>query len=142
MFRFCSVLETAINIGYSCQLLSDEMVDLFIVDGTTREEVEQQLRQFRESVRIIKRFQPRRGVHRSPTRENNIPNGDVFSNSTSRESLNGDPYKSATSVLESNHTLSKVAPVDGAFTNIRPPAVSVVTFRWDIVLRNKHKPIR
>ncbi|XP_054724801.1 phospholipid-transporting ATPase ID-like [Uloborus diversus] len=42
--------ETAINIGYSCHLLSDEMVDIFIVDGATHAEVEDQLRRFRESI--------------------------------------------------------------------------------------------
>lgn len=53
-------LETAINIGYSCQLLTDELADVFIVDGSSLEEVEKQLRQFRESVRIVNRFRPTR----------------------------------------------------------------------------------
>lgn len=35
--------ETAINIGYSCKLLTDEMEDIFVVDGETYEEVEQQM---------------------------------------------------------------------------------------------------
>ncbi|XP_069679898.1 phospholipid-transporting ATPase ID isoform X1 [Periplaneta americana] len=43
--------ETAINIGYSCQLLTDEMADIFIVDGHTYDDVETQLGKFRESVR-------------------------------------------------------------------------------------------
>lgn len=42
--------ETAINIGYSCQLLTDDMVDIFIVDGMEREEVYKQLSSFRESI--------------------------------------------------------------------------------------------
>ncbi|XP_023217447.1 probable phospholipid-transporting ATPase IM [Centruroides sculpturatus] len=42
--------ETAINIGYSCQLLTDEMVDIFIVDGEEYEEVQKQLRTFRENI--------------------------------------------------------------------------------------------
>uniref|UniRef100_A0A034V3Z4 Phospholipid-transporting ATPase n=1 Tax=Bactrocera dorsalis TaxID=27457 RepID=A0A034V3Z4_BACDO len=50
--------ETAINIGYSCQLLTDELADVFIVDGSSLEEVNKQLRQFRESVRILNRFRP------------------------------------------------------------------------------------
>ncbi|KAK4292264.1 hypothetical protein Pmani_034959 [Petrolisthes manimaculis] len=45
--------ETAINIGYSCQLLTDEMVDIFIVDGQSAGEVEDQLHQFREQVRNV-----------------------------------------------------------------------------------------
>ncbi|XP_077516443.1 ATPase phospholipid transporting 8B isoform X2 [Amblyomma americanum] len=42
--------ETAINIGYSCQLLTDDMVDIFIVDGMERDEVYKQLSTFRESI--------------------------------------------------------------------------------------------
>ncbi|CRK86707.1 CLUMA_CG000540, isoform A [Clunio marinus] len=50
--------ETAINIGYSCQLLTDDMVDIFVVDGITKAEVEQQLRMFRESIKIVNTFHP------------------------------------------------------------------------------------
>lgn len=50
--------ETAINIGYSCQLLTDELVDVFIVDGSSVEEVEKQLRQFKESIKIFDRYRP------------------------------------------------------------------------------------
>ena len=43
--------ETAINIGYSCNLLSDDMSDEpFIVDGNTYEEVMKQLVQHRRSI--------------------------------------------------------------------------------------------
>lgn len=45
-----SFLETAINIGYSCRLISDEMVDIFIVDGYEYSEVEDQLRKYREAI--------------------------------------------------------------------------------------------
>lgn len=50
--------ETAINIGYSCQLLTDDMVDVFIVDGISKAEVEQQLRKFKESIKIVNTFHP------------------------------------------------------------------------------------
>lgn len=50
--------ETAINIGYSCQLLTDDMVDVFIVDGFSKAEVEQQLRKFKESIKIVNTFHP------------------------------------------------------------------------------------
>lgn len=50
--------ETAINIGYSCQLLTDDMVDVFIVDGFSKSEVEQQLRKFKESIKIVNTFHP------------------------------------------------------------------------------------
>ena len=36
--------ETAINIGYSCNLLTDEMLDVFIIDGTEKHEVAEVLR--------------------------------------------------------------------------------------------------
>ncbi|XP_056638425.1 probable phospholipid-transporting ATPase IM isoform X2 [Diorhabda sublineata] len=51
--------ETAINIGYSCQLLTDELVDLFIVDASSFDEVQQQLYKFKENVKIVQTFQPR-----------------------------------------------------------------------------------
>jgi hypothetical protein len=35
--------ETAINIGYSCKLLTDEMEDVFIIDGESYKTVEEQL---------------------------------------------------------------------------------------------------
>lgn len=50
--------ETAINIGYSCQLLTDDLVDVFVVDGETMDDVEKQLRKFKESVKIINTFHP------------------------------------------------------------------------------------
>ena len=50
--------ETAINIGYSCQLLSDDMVDVFIVDGISKLEVDQQLRKFKESIQIVNTYHP------------------------------------------------------------------------------------
>lgn len=55
---FFLILETAINIGYSCQLLTDELVDVFIVDGISMEEVEQQLKKFKESIKIVNTYHP------------------------------------------------------------------------------------
>lgn len=51
-------IDTAINIGYSCQLLTDDMAEVFIIDGATIEEVEKQINQFNESIRIVSRFRP------------------------------------------------------------------------------------
>lgn len=34
------------------------MVDVFIVDGVTKSEVEQQLRKFKESIKIVNTFHP------------------------------------------------------------------------------------
>lgn len=35
--------ETAINIGYSCKLLTDEMEEIYVIDGETYEEVLEQM---------------------------------------------------------------------------------------------------
>ncbi len=45
--------ETAINIGYSCKLLTDEMEDMYIVDGETYAEVETQMKKVRELCRLF-----------------------------------------------------------------------------------------
>lgn len=86
--------ETAINIGYSCQLLTDDMVDIFIVDGYSKLEVEQQLRKFKESIKIVNTFHPP-GVK----------------------------------PVNTNGFFRKDPSVDIAIKS--PPAISVVTFRWD-----------
>uniref|UniRef100_A0A913I3D3 Phospholipid-transporting ATPase n=1 Tax=Strongyloides stercoralis TaxID=6248 RepID=A0A913I3D3_STRER len=44
--------ETAINIGFSCKLLTDQMKDIMVIDGTTSDEVEIQLK---DTKRIIER---------------------------------------------------------------------------------------
>lgn len=36
--------ETAINIGYSCHLLTEDMKEIFIIDGKEEREVEVQLK--------------------------------------------------------------------------------------------------
>ena len=40
----CYVSETAMNIGYSCNMLRDDMNEVFIISGHTLPEVQQQLR--------------------------------------------------------------------------------------------------
>lgn len=86
--------ETAINIGYSCQLLTDEMADVFIVDGVTKPEVEQQLRKFKESIKIVNTFHPP-GVK----------------------------------PINANGFFKRDPSVDIKIQT--PPAISIVTFRWD-----------
>ncbi|XP_067214700.1 phospholipid-transporting ATPase ID isoform X3 [Linepithema humile] len=43
--------ETAINIGYSCQLLTDDLTDVFVVDGTTYDGVETQLVRYLDTIK-------------------------------------------------------------------------------------------
>ncbi|XP_015185960.1 PREDICTED: phospholipid-transporting ATPase ID isoform X2 [Polistes dominula] len=51
--------ETAINIGYSCQLLTDDLTDVFVVDATTYDGVETQLRRYLETIKTASSHQNR-----------------------------------------------------------------------------------
>ncbi|XP_076647185.1 ATPase phospholipid transporting 8B isoform X2 [Halictus rubicundus] len=51
--------ETAINIGYSCQLLTDDLTDVFIVDATTYDGVENQLSRYLETIKTTSSHQNR-----------------------------------------------------------------------------------
>ncbi|XP_011498736.1 PREDICTED: phospholipid-transporting ATPase ID isoform X5 [Ceratosolen solmsi marchali] len=51
--------ETAINIGYSCQLLTDDLTDVFIVDATTYDGVETQLKRYLETIKAASNQQKR-----------------------------------------------------------------------------------
>ncbi|XP_042307209.1 phospholipid-transporting ATPase ID-like isoform X3 [Sceloporus undulatus] len=42
--------ETAVNIGYSCNMLYDDMRDIFIIQGKTSQEVEEELRKARKKM--------------------------------------------------------------------------------------------
>ncbi|XP_059148983.1 phospholipid-transporting ATPase ID-like isoform X1 [Physella acuta] len=54
--------ETAINIGYSCRLLTDEMEEPFIIDGETHDEVESQMKKALEEIDAAKNSKRRTGV--------------------------------------------------------------------------------
>ncbi|XP_038567365.1 phospholipid-transporting ATPase ID isoform X2 [Micropterus salmoides] len=51
--------ETAVNIGYSCKMLTDDMTEVFIISGHTVQSVRQELRRARE--RMIELSQTRDG---------------------------------------------------------------------------------
>ncbi|XP_014610319.1 PREDICTED: phospholipid-transporting ATPase ID isoform X2 [Polistes canadensis] len=51
--------ETAINIGYSCQLLTDDLTDVFVVDATTYDGVETQLTRYLETIKTASSHQNR-----------------------------------------------------------------------------------
>ncbi|XP_055538977.1 phospholipid-transporting ATPase ID isoform X2 [Wyeomyia smithii] len=93
--------ETAINIGYSCQLLTDDMVDVFVIDGLTKAEVEQQLRKYMESLRIVNTYHP-----------TSLPKPSL--NQSSGATANGGNSGSSGPMIE--------------IQNSSPPSVSVVTF--------------
>ncbi|XP_034487258.1 probable phospholipid-transporting ATPase IM [Drosophila innubila] len=112
--------ETAINIGYSCQLLTDELVDVFIVDGSSVEEVEKQLRQFKESIKIFDRFRP--------------------GGTESMNQLNSESSMDPMSVTMTQ-TSAFMQDINGSPMPQPPPAISVVTFRWDAKIKeNKGGP--
>ncbi|MEQ2206599.1 hypothetical protein XENOCAPTIV_000480, partial [Xenoophorus captivus] len=46
----CVVSETAMNIGYSCNMLRDDMNEVFIISGLAQLEVQQQLRSAKEQI--------------------------------------------------------------------------------------------
>lgn len=50
-WTFQSCTETAINIGYSCQLLTDDLTDVFVVDATTYDGVESQLTRYLDTIK-------------------------------------------------------------------------------------------
>lgn len=50
MFVFVIFTETAINIGYSCQLLTDDLNDIFIVDSASFEDVKTQLLKYLDAL--------------------------------------------------------------------------------------------
>lgn len=42
--------ETAINIGYSCRLLTEDMREVFVIDGADEHEVEVQLKDIKRRI--------------------------------------------------------------------------------------------
>uniref|UniRef100_A0A914I7J9 Phospholipid-transporting ATPase n=1 Tax=Globodera rostochiensis TaxID=31243 RepID=A0A914I7J9_GLORO len=54
--------ETAINIGYSCRLLTEAMSEVFVIDGKEEEEVEVQLKHIRRRICDTKQAQSAVGV--------------------------------------------------------------------------------
>ncbi|XP_050068000.1 phospholipid-transporting ATPase ID isoform X5 [Anopheles maculipalpis] len=111
--------ETAINIGYSCQLLTDDMVDVFVIDGITKSEVEQQLRKYMDSLRIVNTYHP--------------ANVQKANNMHSQTTAVGGSSEASAVTANGAHSSSSGPMVD--IQNTSPPSVSVVTFRWD----NRHK---
>ncbi|XP_013169831.1 PREDICTED: probable phospholipid-transporting ATPase IM isoform X2 [Papilio xuthus] len=90
--------ETAINIGYSCQLLTDDMAEVFIIDGVTHDDVDRQLAKSRESIRVVNTF---------------LPYG---SSDAKKSTANG------------GAAVGRPSPGRAANVKLNAPAVSVVTF--------------
>ncbi|CAG9566195.1 unnamed protein product [Danaus chrysippus] len=63
--------ETAINIGYSCQLLTDDMAEVFVIDGVSHDDVERQLAKCRDSIHVVSTFLPHGSEPKSCSSEAN-----------------------------------------------------------------------
>ena len=57
------VVETAVNIGYSCRLLSDDMADIHVIDADTYDLVEDQLKQAKSSMAAAANQKPETEVN-------------------------------------------------------------------------------
>lgn len=128
--------ETAVNIGYSCQLLTDDLLDLFIVDGSSQDEVEKQLRKYRESIKIVNTFSP----GEPDTRDSPIFNRYIIIKHCRISVTSGDnsnlsvPYnQNNNGALLGSANTARSDSIDNATTASVPPAISVVTFRWDTI---------
>ncbi|KAL1516456.1 hypothetical protein ABEB36_000367 [Hypothenemus hampei] len=108
--------ETAINIGYSCQLLTDDLMDVFIVDASSYDDVQQQLLKFRDNIKIVNTYKPH-----SPS---TVDDGHLVTvNSSAENGLNmGGP--------KSMNNLANRSGGGGATSGL--PAVSVVTFSAEL----------
>ncbi|XP_047028925.1 probable phospholipid-transporting ATPase IM [Helicoverpa armigera] len=97
--------ETAINIGYSCQLLTDDMAEVFVIDGVSYDDVDRQLAKCRDSIRVVNTF---------------LPHGPAEASSSEGGRAAG----------AANGGVSRASP-GRANVKLNAPAVSVVTFRWE-----------
>ncbi|CAH0588005.1 unnamed protein product [Chrysodeixis includens] len=98
--------ETAINIGYSCQLLTDDMAEVFVIDAASYDDVDRQLAKCRDSIRVVNTFLPHGASDPAPDR------------SGGGGAANGGAGVSRASPGRAN-------------VKLNAPAVSVVTFRWE-----------
>ncbi|XP_075979890.1 ATPase phospholipid transporting 8B isoform X1 [Anticarsia gemmatalis] len=105
--------ETAINIGYSCQLLTDDMAEVFVIDGASHDDVDRQLAKCRDSIRVVNIFLP----HGSSDAKN------------STETANGGAGVSR----PGGGGAAGVSPARAANVKLNAPAVSVVTFSNEYV---------
>lgn len=121
-------------------MLTDDLVDVFVVDGSSLDEVEKQLRKFKESIKIVNTFHP--STHK-------------ISNINIKIQLNND-IKNLVQLLNfifylldllnnQQHTYNGASSTTPSAVNIhtqQPPAISVVTFRWDSIKHNRGAPDR
>ncbi|XP_068622794.1 probable phospholipid-transporting ATPase IM isoform X2 [Battus philenor] len=91
--------ETAINIGYSCQLLTDDMAEVFIIDGASHDDVARQLAKCRDSIRVVNTFLPC-----------------------------GSTSEAKNSTANGGANVGRPSPGRAANVKLNAPAVSVVTF--------------
>uniref|UniRef100_A0A0N5A7W7 Phospholipid-transporting ATPase n=1 Tax=Syphacia muris TaxID=451379 RepID=A0A0N5A7W7_9BILA len=81
--------ETAINIGYSCRLLTENMREVFVIDGENEEEVEVQFKGVRRYQTEIMSIHPAEGGKNKDNTSS--PNIKTENNAFSRPPLGEDP---------------------------------------------------
>lgn len=100
------VSETAINIGYSCQLITDEMEEIFIVDGETYESVEKQMKDALQNIKKIK--------HENKTQKEEevgvaFSNGGVYYNGQKAADISPDlPHSDEFALVINGHSLVRI----------------------------------
>ena len=93
--------ETAINIGYSCQLLTEEMEEVFVVDGEVYVEVETQLQQ---ALSTMKRIMG--GQNKSPSGDHLAPKVGTSKSSSFHDHLDPeDPDFGGFALVINGHSL-------------------------------------
>lgn len=80
--------ETAINIGYSCELLNDEMCEIFIIDACYPEEVERQLRRSLKRINKITRWKQMTGGSNNILHDHQLGGVGSPTNTTTSSSIN------------------------------------------------------
>lgn len=101
-------------------MLTDDLIDVFIVDGSTQEEVGKQLIKFKESVKIVNTFHP-------PSECEPFCNTQTIENKNDKSIL-GIHKRDGTTVANGlTHSVS--AGRFDAIKNPPLPAISVVAFR-------------
>ncbi|XP_030639450.1 phospholipid-transporting ATPase ID [Chanos chanos] len=99
--------ETAVNIGYSCKMLTDDMTEVFIVNGHTVQSVREELRRARE--RMMESARSRDGGKEVESQGwgeacsfgNGFGTGDAANWTQPKEKSSAPPTAPPTSILES-----------------------------------------
>lgn len=118
--------ETAINIGYSCELLNDEMCEIFIIDGCYPEEVDKQLKRCLKQINKMLRYQHHGDRTFSPSsvelRRKKAP---VRKTRSSKQHKPRDRNRRPATATQSPRTVAKKSRTPSRLTNLSTPSHSI-----------------